>query len=88
MRSTFPVCSDPASGTNTLEATTYHDLQVGYKFDWMKGLQLTAGVNNVFDKDPPICLSCSLNGYDASTYDIPGGRSSTCAPTCGSDRAG
>lgn len=70
----FPVCSDSAAGTNTLEATTYNDLQVGYKFDLFKGLQLTAGANNVFDKDPPICLSCSLNGYDASTYDIPGGR--------------
>jgi iron complex outermembrane receptor protein len=70
----FPVCSNPIEGTNTLEATTYHDVQVGYQFDWMKGLQLTAGVNNLFDEDPPICLSCSLNGYDASTYDIPGGR--------------
>jgi iron complex outermembrane receptor protein len=70
----FPVCSDPGTGTNQLGATTYHDAQLGYKFDWMKGLQLTAGVNNLFDKDPPICLSCSLNGYDASTYDIPGGR--------------
>ena len=70
----FPVCSDQAAGINTLEAITYNDLQVGYKFDLFKGLQLTAGANNVFDKDPPICLSCSLNGYDASTYDIPGGR--------------
>jgi iron complex outermembrane receptor protein len=70
----FPVCSDPGTGTNRLGATTYHDAQIGYKFGWMKGLQLTAGVNNLFDKDPPICLSCSLNGYDASTYDIPGGR--------------
>ncbi|MGY1426314.1 TonB-dependent receptor [Lysobacter sp. A289] len=70
----FPVCSNPTEGTNTLDAITYHDLQVGYEFDWFKGLQLTGGVNNVFDKDPPICLSCSLNGYDASTYDIPGGR--------------
>jgi iron complex outermembrane receptor protein len=70
----FPVCGDPATGTNTLDAITYHDLQVGYRFDWLKGLNLTAGANNVFDKDPPICLSCSLNGYDASTYDIPGGR--------------
>ncbi|MEG2803269.1 TonB-dependent receptor [Stenotrophomonas sp.] len=70
----FPVCSDQTAGTNTLDATTFHDMQVGYKFDWMKGLQLSAGLNNVFDKDPPICLSCSLNGYDASTYDIPRGR--------------
>ena len=33
---------------------------------------LAAGVNNIFDQDPPICETCSLNGYDASTYDIPG----------------
>ena len=33
---------------------------------------ISLGLNNVFDKDPPICLSCSLNGYDASTYDLPG----------------
>jgi iron complex outermembrane receptor protein len=71
---TFPVCSNPATGTNILEATTYHDLQVGYNFGWRRGLELTAGINNLFDNDPPICLSCSLNGYDASTYDIPGGR--------------
>jgi iron complex outermembrane receptor protein len=70
----FPICSDQANGINRLPAITYHDFQVGYKVDWMKGLQLTGGVNNLFDKDPPICLSCSLNGYDASTYDIPGGR--------------
>lgn len=70
----FPVCSNPANGTNRLDATTYSDVQMGYRFDDMNDLRLTFGVNNVFDKDPPICLSCSLNGYDASTYDIPGGR--------------
>jgi len=70
----FPICGNQAEGTNELAATTFHDMQVGYKVDWMKGLQLSAGLNNVFDKDPPICLSCSLNGYDASTYDIPRGR--------------
>ncbi|MBB3834857.1 iron complex outermembrane receptor protein [Xanthomonas arboricola] len=70
----FAVCGNPAEGTNQLDAITYHDAQIGYRVDWLKGLQLTAGLNNVFDKDPPICLSCSLNGYDASTYDIPGGR--------------
>ncbi|MCM2355167.1 MAG: TonB-dependent receptor [Arenimonas sp.] len=69
----FPVCSNPGEGTNTLDATTFHDVQVGYKFDWLKGLQVSAGVNNVFGEEPPICLSCSLNGYDASTYDVPGG---------------
>jgi iron complex outermembrane receptor protein len=29
-------------------------------------------VNKVFDQDPPTCLTCSLNGLDASTYDLPG----------------
>lgn len=53
----FAVCSDPAVGTNRLDAITYHDAQVGYRVDWLKGLQLTAGLNNVFDKDPPLCLS-------------------------------
>ncbi|WP_435574572.1 TonB-dependent receptor plug domain-containing protein [Alterluteimonas muca] len=71
---TFPVCSDPANGRNRLGSTTFHDLQAGYRFDWQQGLTLTAGLNNVFAKDPPICLSCSLNGYDASTYDMPGSR--------------
>ena len=70
----FAVCSDQAQAINTLDATTYHDLQVAYRFaDW-NDFRLTLGVNNLFDEDPPICLSCSLNGYDASTYDIPGGR--------------
>lgn len=71
----FPgVCSDAAAGINKLPATTYHDVQLGYRMEWLQGLDLTVGANNVLDKDPPICVSCSLNGYDASTYDIPGGR--------------
>ena len=61
------------AGQNRLGATTFHDVQVGYKADWLRGLQLTAGVNNVFGKDPPVCLSCNLNSFDGSTYDIPGG---------------
>ncbi len=30
--------------------------------------------NNLLDRDPPVSMSATLNGYDASTYDIPGGR--------------
>ena len=70
----FAVCADPANSRNNLSATTYHDLRAGYRWEAMGGIDLTLGINNVFDKDPPVCLSCSLNGYDASTYDIPGGR--------------
>jgi iron complex outermembrane receptor protein len=32
----------------------------------------TIGVNNVFDTDPPPCVSCSLNNFDPTTYDVPG----------------
>lgn len=71
---TFAVCSDPANDTNVLDAITYSDMQVAYQFEDLANLRVTFGANNVFDKDPPICVSCSLNGYDASTYDIPGGR--------------
>ncbi|WP_119719155.1 TonB-dependent receptor domain-containing protein [Cognatilysobacter tabacisoli] len=70
----FPICrNNPAPGLNRLGSTTFHDVQVGYKFDWMKGLQLLVGANNVFGKDPPVCLSCNLNSFDGSTYDLPGG---------------
>ena len=70
----FNICSDQVNGENELKATTFNDMQLGYHFDWMKGADIIGGVNNIFDTDPPICLSCSLNGYDASNYDIPGGR--------------
>jgi len=33
---------------------------------------VSVGVNNLFDKQAPNCLSCSLNGFDASTYDLAG----------------
>jgi iron complex outermembrane receptor protein len=75
----FPVCLAPdntgsgrANGTNFLGATTYHDARVSWKLPVHYDMSISGGINNIFDKDAPICLSCSLNGYDASTYDIPG----------------
>jgi iron complex outermembrane receptor protein len=52
-----------------LSATTYHDVQLGWKP--MDGLKLTLGINNLFAKEAPVCTTCSLNGYDAGTYDLP-----------------
>jgi iron complex outermembrane recepter protein len=68
---TFAVCRNPAPNSNPLGSTTYHDLQLGWKAPWKDGLQFTLGANNVFEKQAPLCLSCTLNGYDASTYDLP-----------------
>lgn len=70
------VCSSPNSdlsgGSNHLGATTFHDVRLNWKLPVSFDFTLSGGVNNVFSKDPPICVSCSLNGYDASTYDLPG----------------
>jgi iron complex outermembrane receptor protein len=75
----FPVCTRPddtsggrSNGTHFLGATTYHDLRVSWKVPVRYDFSVSGGINNVFAKDAPICLSCSLNGYDASTYDLPG----------------
>lgn len=67
----YAICQG-ANDTNRLGATTYHDVRASWKVPMDTALTVSAGINNVFAKDPPICLSCSLNGYDASNYDLPG----------------
>jgi iron complex outermembrane receptor protein len=58
---------------NTLDSVLYNDLQIGWTDAFrLKGLRLEAGANNLFGVNPPVCYSCTLNGYDASTYDLPG----------------
>ena len=29
-------------------------------------------LNNLFDKDPPGCITCNLNNFDPNAYDVPG----------------
>jgi iron complex outermembrane receptor protein len=78
--STIPVpgCTDStgafdANVYHTLDATLYNDVQVAW-IDAFKttGLRLEIGGTNVFGVNPPICYTCTLNGYDAGTYDLPG----------------
>ncbi len=74
----FAICKYPEptptrpDGTHTLGATTYSDARLSWKVPTTIPLTIAGGVNNVFDKSAPICVSCSLNGYDASNYDLPG----------------
>lgn len=72
----FAVCDNPNpagdAGTNELDATLYHDVRMQWMAPGGSGLRISGGINNVFGTDPPECLSCSLNGYDASLYDLPG----------------
>ena len=60
-------------GTNILGATTFQDFRVAWKTP-LEAFPLTVsgGINNVWAHEAPICLSCSLNSYDASNYDLPG----------------
>lgn len=72
------LCSEPdfadnGNSRNELSETFYNDVQFSWNAPFgSQGVKLTAGINNVFDQAPPTCVSCSLNGYDAGTYDLPG----------------
>lgn len=72
------LCSDPNFDDNTLSRNTldsrfYNDVQVSYATNIGDyGVTVSGGVNNVFDKSPPLCFSCSLNGFDVTTHDLPG----------------
>ena len=74
----FPgTCSDPdpdddTRSENKLGATIYNDLQVVWSPQFDHQLTVTAGVNNILNRDPPACYSCSLNGFNGATYDVPG----------------
>ena len=58
---------------NKLASRFYTDGQLQFRPDWLDNrLAFTIGVNNLFDQDPPSCISCSLNNYDPTTYDVPG----------------
>jgi iron complex outermembrane receptor protein len=70
------VCSkpnaDPALSTNKLGITVYNDIQLNWSPEFDHGLTVTAGVNNILNREPPACFSCSLNGFNGQTYDVPG----------------
>ena len=58
---------------NKLDSRFYTDLQLRWMPAWLReSLGLAVGVNNLFDKDPPGCISCGLNNFDPGTYDVPG----------------
>ncbi|WP_084607627.1 TonB-dependent receptor [Sphingomonas jaspsi] len=58
---------------NKLGKRIYTDIQLTYTPTFLeRKVSLTAGINNLFDKDPPACFTCSVNNYDPTTYDVPG----------------
>ena len=78
MAAAVPGCTDStgafdANVYHTLDSVLYNDIQLAWidAFN-AKGLRLEGGGTNVFGVNPPVCYTCTLNGYDASTYDLPG----------------
>ena len=64
--------TESANG-NRMGTRFYTDIQGRWEPDfWGKRIGFAVGVNNLFDKDPPGCISCGLNNMDANTYDVPG----------------
>jgi iron complex outermembrane receptor protein len=64
---------DETGAVNRLDARTYFDAQLRWTpAMWNSQFRIAAGVNNLFDKDPPGCISCGLNNYDPNAYDAPG----------------
>ncbi len=72
------LCSNPdfddnSQSTNSLGTTVYHNVQLGWTRAFRNfELDLAGGVRNLFDRDPPFCLTCSLNGFDVTTHELPG----------------
>ena len=60
--------------TNKLDSVVYVDTQVNWKPESLLGggWTFTAGVNNLFDEEPPVCYSCDLNSLDGTIYPIAG----------------
>ena len=66
--------SDPDTSENVLKAMMYHSIQVGYLFP-ESGMQVTLGVNNLLDTDPPASFATStIYTFEPTQYDIPGSR--------------
>lgn len=63
------LCNDFENGLNRIGATTYHDVSVFWKAPW--NAKVTLGVNNVFDKQPPVSFNTFANSFDPQ-YEVPG----------------
>jgi iron complex outermembrane receptor protein len=57
---------------NRLHHRLYTDLQLRWEGAVLGGFGFALGVNNLFNRAPPACISCGLNNMDPTTYDVPG----------------
>ncbi len=58
--------------TRTIESWTTHNANLNYLGPMTRWFRITAGVNNLFDEDPPFSAAAFNDSYDGRTYDITG----------------
>ncbi|HLW74333.1 MAG TPA: TonB-dependent receptor [Gammaproteobacteria bacterium] len=56
---------------NNMSTTVYNDIQGSYNADSLN-TTFTAGIRNLWDKNPPISSVQELNSFDPTLYDVPG----------------
>jgi len=61
-------------GTNAIDSRLYFDVFASLRpRDWMdSAIEITVGVQNILDEDPPVCRSCRMLGWDGTLYRFPG----------------
>jgi outer membrane receptor protein involved in Fe transport len=60
----------PVKGAR-VKAITYQDLQLERAFETVRA-NVTVGVNNIFDKSPPLSYANAPINFDIYTYDVMG----------------
>jgi iron complex outermembrane receptor protein len=58
-----------AANEHHVGASTFHDAAVYWNAPW--NAKVTVGINNIFDKNPPIAYTAFANSFDPQ-YDVPG----------------
>jgi iron complex outermembrane recepter protein len=60
------------AGGNVMDARFYTDIQLRYFFGADEQFGIAVGANNVFDVKAPGCVTCDINNFDPTVYDLPG----------------
>ena len=58
-----------AANEHHVGASTFHDASLYWNAPW--NAKVTVGINNIFDKNPPIAYTAFANSFDPQ-YDVPG----------------
>ncbi|WP_237443507.1 TonB-dependent receptor [Sinobacterium norvegicum] len=58
--------------SRTISSWLTQDVQLGYQIDFLSGLYLDAGIDNILDEKPPLIATAFNDNIDARTHDLIG----------------